>query len=196
MGSQAQVFHKIPECENHKHHQSPAIVSGWQLSLNIQTTWIGYVWLYWDKWKTVSKHTFSYKLFSIMDDQESQRHARYIPVRHRLICQISGYITLLLTFIISAQAVLLLPNQWLPYHTSILTGQGWVEELLDGHPERICCELGMHKETFLLLINGYSRSKYMSLEEQLAIFLYMCVMGLSIRHTGERFQHSNETISQ
>lgn len=136
-----------------------------------------------------------------MDDQESQRRARYIPVRRRLIRQISRYITLLLTFIISAQAVLLLPNQRLPYHTSILTGQGWVEELLDGHPERIRCELGMHKETFLLLINelhqlGYSRSKYVSLEEQLAIFLYMCVTGLSIRHTGERFQRSNETISR
>ena len=131
-----------------------------------------------------------------MDDQESQRRARYIPVRCRLIRQISRYITLLLTFIISAQAVLLLPNQRLPYHTSILTGQGWVEELLDGHPERIRCELGMHKETFLLLINGYSRSKYVSLEEQLAIFLYMCITGLSIRHTGERFQCSNETISR
>lgn len=139
-----------------------------------------------------------------MDDQESQRRARYIPVRRRLIRQISRYITLLLTFIISAQAVLLLPNQRLPYHTSILTGQGWVEELLDGHPERIRCELGMHKETFLLLINelhqlGYSRSKYVSLEEQeeqLAIFLYMCITGLSIQHTSEHFQRSNETISR
>ena len=46
-----------------------------------------------------------------MDDQESRRHAQYIPIWRRLICQISGYITLLLTFIISAQAVLLLPNQ-------------------------------------------------------------------------------------
>ena len=176
-------------------------MSSRQLSLNIQTTRTGYVRLYWDKWKTVLKHTIFYKLFSIMDDQEIQCCARYIPIRHCLICQISRYITLLLTFIISAQAVLLLPNQRLPYPTSILTGQGWVEELLDGHPECIHCELGMHKKTFLLLINelhqlGYSRSKYVSLEEQLAIFLYMCIMGLSIRHTGERFQHSNETISR
>ena len=27
--------------------------------------------------------------------------------------------------------------QPIPYHTSILSGQGWVEELLNGHPERI-----------------------------------------------------------
>ncbi|KIM51297.1 hypothetical protein SCLCIDRAFT_94157, partial [Scleroderma citrinum Foug A] len=31
-------------------------------------------------------------------------------------------------------------------------------------------------------------------EEQLAIFLYTAVMGLSSRHVGERFQRSNETI--
>jgi len=27
--------------------------------------------------------------------------------------------------------------QPIPYHTSILSGQGWVEELLNGHSERI-----------------------------------------------------------
>ena len=25
----------------------------------------------------------------------------------------------------------------IPYHTSILSGEGWVQELLTGHPERI-----------------------------------------------------------
>jgi hypothetical protein len=34
------------------------------------------------------------------------------------------------------------------------------------------------------------------LEEQLAIFLYACVTGLSVRHLGERFQRSNDTISK
>ncbi|KAJ8581084.1 hypothetical protein M405DRAFT_752331 [Rhizopogon salebrosus TDB-379] len=42
---------------------------------------------------------------------------------------------------------------------------------------------------------GYSNSRFVSLEEQLTIFLYTSVTGLSIRHVGERFQHSNETIS-
>jgi hypothetical protein len=88
-----------------------------------------------------------------------------------------------------------------PYHTSILTGEGWVMELLAGHPERIRCELGMHHDVFVELISelrrmGYTNSKYVSLEEQLAIFLYACVTGLTIRHLGERFQRSNETISQ
>ena len=53
-----------------------------------------------------------------------------------------------------------------PYHTSILFGRAWLQELLHGHPERICTKLGVHKE-------------------QLAIFLYTSVTGLSIHHVGE-----------
>lgn len=88
-----------------------------------------------------------------------------------------------------------------PYHTSILSGQGWVEELLHGHPNRIRTELGVSKEVFNALIfklreMGHSETKYVSLEEQLAIFLYACVTGLTVRHLGERFQRSNATISK
>ncbi|KIK21682.1 hypothetical protein PISMIDRAFT_84612, partial [Pisolithus microcarpus 441] len=43
---------------------------------------------------------------------------------------------------------------------------------------------------------GHENSQFVSLEEQLAIFLYMSITGLTIRHVGEHFQHSNETISQ
>jgi len=89
----------------------------------------------------------------------------------------------------------------IPYHTSILSGPGWVAELLGGHLERIRNELGMHKHVFLALVNdlknmGLKDSKHAALEEQLSIFLYTCVTGLSIRHVGERFQRSNETISK
>jgi hypothetical protein len=88
-----------------------------------------------------------------------------------------------------------------PYHTSALSGAAWVTELLAGHPERIRCELGVHKHVFYTLINllrqaGCRDSKHVLLEEQLAIFLYASVTGLSIRHLGERFQRSNETISK
>lgn len=88
-----------------------------------------------------------------------------------------------------------------PYHTSALSGTAWVTELLTGHPERIRCELGVHKHVFYALINllrqaGCRDSKHVLLEEQLAIFLYASVTGLSIRHLGERFQRSNETISK
>jgi hypothetical protein len=88
-----------------------------------------------------------------------------------------------------------------PYHTSILSGEAWVQELLYGHPECIRTELGMHEPIFRKLVLilhqlGHHDSKFVTLEEQLAIFLYMCVTGLTIRHVGERFQRSNETISR
>ena len=38
--------------------------------------------------------------------------------------------------------------------------------------------------------------RHVSLEEQLAIFLYTCVTGLTTRHVAECFQHSNKTICQ
>jgi hypothetical protein len=88
-----------------------------------------------------------------------------------------------------------------PYHTSILSGYAWVQELLHGHPERIRTELGVHKEVFLALVEelqsmGHGNTKNVTLQEQLAIFLYMSVTGLSIRHAGERFQRANGTISK
>jgi transposase len=43
---------------------------------------------------------------------------------------------------------------------------------------------------------GHGDTKYVTLEEQLAIFLYTSVTGLSIRHVGERFQRANGTISK
>ena len=89
----------------------------------------------------------------------------------------------------------------IPYHTSVLSGEAWVKELLAGHPERIHTELGMHHAAFLELIStlqnlGHSDSRFITLKEQLSIFLYTCVTGLTLRHVGERFQRSNETISK
>src|ERR1700732_3010177 len=79
-----------------------------------------------------------------------------------------------------------------PYHTSALSGADWVQELIDGHPECIRCELGVYKHVFHALIAylqniGCSHSRHVTLEEQLAIFLYKCVTELSIQHVGERF---------
>ena len=91
-------------------------------------------------------------------------------------------------------------TRW-PYHTSILSEEAWVLELLHGHLEQIQTELGVHAHVFLALISElclmeYSNSKFVSLEEQLAIFLYAYVTGLTICHVGERFQHANKTIWQ
>jgi hypothetical protein len=89
-----------------------------------------------------------------------------------------------------------------PYHTSVLSGRAWVEELLDGHPERIKTELGLSKEAFIALrselrAHGHTDSRNgVTLEEQMAIFLYTSVTGLSVRHVGERFQRANATITK
>ena len=89
-----------------------------------------------------------------------------------------------------------------PYHTSKLSGQDWVDELMAGHPDRIHCELGMHLHVFVLFVQhlrdlGLENPRdHISMEEQAAIFLYTCVTGLSLRHVGERFQHSTVTISK
>ena len=88
-----------------------------------------------------------------------------------------------------------------PYHDSALSGAAWVCELLNGHPKRIRKELGVHKHVFAALIlslqnAGYTRSKFVTLEEQLAIFLYTCVTGLFLNHVCERFQQSIGTTSK
>jgi hypothetical protein len=87
------------------------------------------------------------------------------------------------------------------YHTSILSGYAWVLELITGHPNRIRCELGVSTEDFLALIAelchlGHQDSRRVTLTEQVVIFLYMSVTGLTVRHVGERFQRSNDTISR
>ena len=124
--------------------------------------------------------------------------------RKRVLQRLFHYITLFVGILVTGTTSLLLSESLkVPqaYHTSMLTGEGWVRELLAGHPECICCELGVHSHVFLELIKelhrlGHSRSKYVSLEEQLAIYLYICVTGVTIRHAGERFQRSNKTISR
>ena len=88
-----------------------------------------------------------------------------------------------------------------PYHTSALSGEAWLIELILGHLDRIRCELGVDVHTFKALtleLRCYSHQAltHVSLEEQLTIFLYICVTGLPIRHVGERFQRSNDTISR
>jgi hypothetical protein len=89
----------------------------------------------------------------------------------------------------------------IPYHTSALSGADWVGELLDGHPNRIRNELGVDKQVFSNLIiamqdHGLRSSPSVMLEEQLAIFLYTCVTGITLHHAGERFQRRTSTMSR
>ena len=122
--------------------------------------------------------------------------------RQLLRRRVATYVTLIVSIMLTAVASLLesvyIRN---PYHTSALTGEAWVIELLSGHPERMRTALGVNLHVFSALIlelraAGLKESKHVSLEEQLAIYLYACVTGLTIRHLGEHFQRSNETISR
>ena len=87
--------------------------------------------------------------------------------------------------VVTMLIVVLNTNNPEPYHTSILSRWGWVEELLEAHPGCIHRELGVSREVFLELVSvlhsfGFGSSRYVDIEEQLAIFLYMSVTGLTI----------------
>jgi len=118
-------------------------------------------------------------------------------IHYRVVQAASIFVNVL----IASAITICKPIVVIPYHTSILTGQGWVLELMDGHSKRMHTELGVRVHVFCCLVATLQKarmasSKHLSLEEKLAIFLYASVTGLSIQHLGERFQHSNETISK
>jgi hypothetical protein len=109
-----------------------------------------------------------------------------MPIPPHIRRNIVLFIGILLTTIIPAvlQVICALYVKQ-PYHTSILSGEGWVQELLNGHPKRIQCELGVTKHVFNQLVHelqsmGHTPSRYVSLEEQVAIFLYTSVTGLTV----------------
>ena len=114
---------------------------------------------------------------------------------------------MIISLFMAAIAVILATDEeqlaWLrlPYHTSVLTREGWVMELLAGHPQCICMELGVSHEVFIALVDklcqmGHTDAKFVSLEEQVAIFLFASVTGLTVQHLGESFQRANETIAE
>jgi hypothetical protein len=89
-----------------------------------------------------------------------------------------------------------------PLHTSRLTGDQWVQELIDGHEERFYNEMGMRDIVFQQLLElleregGLRDTRYVTAREQLAIFLHYARRGLSNRALQERFQRSADTISK
>jgi len=89
-----------------------------------------------------------------------------------------------------------------PQHTSILSGQGWIDELSSGHDGRFYNEIGVHKRVFWALLSVLRRdanlddTRFVSCEEQLAIFMHYAHRGLSNRALQERFQRSADTISK
>jgi hypothetical protein len=117
-------------------------------------------------------------LLNFLCNMDDEAQATQKQVLQRLF----HYITLFVGILVTGTTSLLLSeslNVPQAYHTSILTDKGWVRELLAGHLE-CSCELRVHNHVFLELIEelhclGHGRSKYVSIEEQLVIFLYICV---------------------
>ena len=89
-----------------------------------------------------------------------------------------------------------------PCMTSYVTGEKWMNELLDGHEKRCFNMFRMDQITFHRL-SADLQSKYglrpsdrMSILEKVGLFIYVLSKGASNRDAQEHFQHSGETISR
>ena len=90
----------------------------------------------------------------------------------------------------------------IPMQTSILTGCMWLYELLESpNPTWPQEQMGMthhvfHKLSYeLQMYSGLANSKYVTADEQLAIYTHLARTGLSSQMLQERFQCSGNTIS-
>lgn len=86
-------------------------------------------------------------------------------------------------------------------HDSALTGFQWVLELLGGNIHRMEEQLGMRKHVFERLVDtlwevGLRHTPHITIQEQVAIFLYTVTTALPNRKIAERFQRSGDTISR
>ena len=88
-----------------------------------------------------------------------------------------------------------------PCRNSALTGHDYVLEILNGNNSRCYEQLRMNKHVFLSLCNVLKEkellenSRYITVEEQVAMFLYVISHNEQHRVVGERYQHSTETTS-
>ena len=64
-------------------------------------------------------------------EDDEQCHAAHLRAIQRI-----WQITVTFVAVVSALLSLLASKDPEPYHTSILSGQGWVDELIEGHPAR------------------------------------------------------------
>jgi len=88
------------------------------------------------------------------------------------------------------------------YHDSQLTGRAWLDELLQGNESHIRDQSGMAKHVFRRLVKVLIKKKllrdsiHVTIEGQVAIFLYVVVTNLSNQKVAKRFQRSGDTISR
>ena len=82
------------------------------------------------------------------DNEDTHQAARWLAMQ-RLYQHIMLFVSVLLT---TCTTLLQFPKKLQPYHTSILSGEGWVMELLSGHPNHICCKLSVSHNVFTELV--------------------------------------------
>ncbi|CAL2230034.1 unnamed protein product [Prunus armeniaca] len=87
-----------------------------------------------------------------------------------------------------------------PCHNSVLSGHEYVQELLNGHPDRIYDSFRMDKHVFQRLcytlesLNLLQNDRNVSTQEAVAIFLFIVSHSIRMRVAAERFQRSKDTI--
>ena len=90
-----------------------------------------------------------------------------------------------------------------PMHTSSLSGHAYIHELLNSDNSiRIQRVLRMKPEVFLFLCKelqdkgGLTPTRFITVKEQVGMFLFTVARSASNRDVQERFQHSGETVSR
>ena len=90
----------------------------------------------------------------------------------------------------------------IPMYTSERTGEHFITELLNGHPNLFYEQFGMSKFVFqrlqreLAIYAGFSATKFLSTEEQLGIFLSTCQSGKNTRNIRLDYQRGPDTVSR
>ncbi|KAI8550640.1 hypothetical protein RHMOL_Rhmol01G0214800 [Rhododendron molle] len=94
-------------------------------------------------------------------------------------------------------------DERIPQRVAPFNGQSYTQFLMTKHPKTIRDVLRVDKQTFrslvaLLVEKGHLNWDHMrvSLEESLAIFLFICGQSGRMRLAADRFQHSLDTISR
>ena len=109
---------------------------------------------------------WSYLLSSTMDPaQIAYQHAlRQCQALQNMACLFTLFIRVI---VLNVAAIIWAQYMKQPWHTSMLTGQMWVLELLAGHPEHSRTQLGVHSHVFYAIIDelhalGYTDSKFVT----------------------------------
>jgi hypothetical protein len=93
------------------------------------------------------------------------------------------------------------PSKKKPIHNSVRNGATYIHETLTGHEALYKRRFHMERQIFEALVrrlsenNRLADSRYLSVEEQLGIFLYAVLKNASNRTLQDTFQHSGEIIT-